>query len=50
MNNKEEYLFLCSSYNGYLGDGRYALIECNLGSKEIDNDTSHLKELSLVEP
>lgn len=29
----------------HLGDGRYALIECKLGSKEIEDGASHLVEL-----
>ena len=29
----------------HLGDGRYALIECKLGSKEIEDGASHLLEL-----
>lgn len=29
----------------HLEDGRYALIECKLGSAEIDNGAKHLKEL-----
>lgn len=29
----------------HLGDGRYALIECKLGSKEIEEGASHLVEL-----
>ena len=29
----------------HLSDGRYALIECKLGSKEIENGAEHLKEL-----
>ena len=29
----------------HLADGRYALIECKLGSKEIEEGSSHLVEL-----
>lgn len=29
----------------HLGDGRYALIECKLGSREIEEGASHLVEL-----
>lgn len=29
----------------HLGDGRYALVECKLGSKEIEEGASHLVEL-----
>jgi hypothetical protein len=29
----------------HLGDGRYALIECKLGSREIEDGASHLVEL-----
>ena len=29
----------------HLEDGRYALIECKLGSKEIDEGAGHLKEI-----
>ena len=29
----------------HLGDGRYALIECKLGSGEIEDGASHLVEL-----
>ena len=29
----------------HLGDGRYALIECKLGSAEIEDGASHLKEI-----
>ena len=29
----------------HLGDGRYALIECKLGSKEIEEGAEHLLEL-----
>ena len=29
----------------YLGDGRYALIECKLGSKEIEDGAKHLVQL-----
>ena len=29
----------------HLGDGRYALIECKLGSREIEDGASHLIEL-----
>ena len=29
----------------HLDDGRYALIECKLGSSEIEEGASHLKEL-----
>ena len=29
----------------HLGDGRYALIECKLGSSEIEDGASHLLEL-----
>ena len=30
----------------HLEDGRYALIECKLGSSEIEDGASHLKELA----
>jgi len=30
----------------HLEDGRYALIECKLGSSEIDDGAAHLNELS----
>lgn len=29
----------------HLGDGRYALIECKLGSKEIEDGARHLVEI-----
>ena len=29
----------------HLGDGRYALIECKLGSKEIEDGANHLVQL-----
>ena len=29
----------------YLGDGRYALVECKLGSREIEEGATHLKEI-----
>ena len=29
----------------HLGDGRYALIECKLGSREIDDGAKHLLEI-----
>jgi len=29
----------------HLGDGRYALIECKLGSREIEEGATHLKEI-----
>ena len=29
----------------HLGDGRYALIECKLGSREIEDGASHLVEI-----
>lgn len=29
----------------HLDDGRYALIECKLGSSEIDDGAKHLKEI-----
>ena len=29
----------------HLGDGRYALVECKLGSKEIEEGAAHLAEL-----
>lgn len=29
----------------HLGDGRYALIECKLGSSEIEEGATHLKEI-----
>ena len=29
----------------HLGDGRYALIECKLGSQEIEEGATHLKEI-----
>ena len=29
----------------HLADGRYALIECKLGSAEIEDGASHLKEI-----
>ena len=29
----------------HLGDGRYALIECKLGSKEIEDGAKHLVQL-----
>ena len=29
----------------HLADGRYALIECKLGSREIEDAARHLKEL-----
>lgn len=30
----------------HLEDGRYAIIECKLGSNEIEDGASHLKELA----
>jgi len=29
----------------HLGDGRYALVECKLGSQEIEEGAAHLKEI-----
>ena len=36
---------LICKLNLHLADGRYALIECKLGSKEIEDGASHLVEL-----